>query len=622
MDMKRVNLAVVAKSSTPGADNARDMVMINKLSQRELAPEEVFTFRLHTCDNDVDRDTDAFTIDALVELSAFLDGKTILSDHAHRTENQVARIYRTDVEDIPGGATKTGDQLVRLVAHCYMPRTEANKEFITSIEAGIRKEASIGCSVSAYLCSICGKNQLEAPCGHRKGQQYDGKLCYHKLAGITDAYEVSFVAVPAQRRAGVIKSYIPNNSYRKGDKLMGIEFLQEKIKGLTAQIAEKKAQMEGAQDIAIYKSLSTEVAEMENDRDSFKQMVADMLNVHDGISTEKEFQPLMALKTSGKPDEDAGDDDPTNAMAYRKAFKAFVQAGTPIPADVCKANANTLTSDVGSAIPTVLVDRIIEKMETIGMILPMVTKTSYAAGVNIPTSTVKPVATWVLEGSGSDRQKKTTGVITFTNHKLRCEISMSMEVSVMALSAFEASFVRQVSEAMVKAQEQSILNGDGTSRPKGILTETPATGQALTATVLDYKLLVDAEAALPQAYENGAVWSMTKKTFMGFVGMVDDQKQPIARVNYGIAGAPERTLLGRSVVLCGDYMDSFSATLEAGTVFAFLYNYSDYILNTIYDMGVTRKQDWDTEDMLTKAVMSVDGRSVDNGSLVTIAMGA
>ena len=31
-------------------------------------------------------------------------------------------------------------------------------------------------------------------------------------------------------------------------------------------------------------------------------------------------------------------------------------------------------------------------------------------------------------------------------------------------------------------------------------------------------------------------------------------------------------------------------------------------MNTIYDMGVQRKQDWDTEDMLTKAVMSVDGK--------------
>lgn len=307
----------------------------------------------------------------------------------------------------------------------------------------------------------------------------------------------------------------------------------------------------------------------------------------------------------------------TEEMEYRKAFQQFVTRGTPIPAEL-RADENTLTTDIASAIPTVLVNRIVEQLESTGMILPLVTRTSFAAGINIPTSSVKPVATWVLEGASSDRQKKTTGTITFSKFKLRCEISMSMESSTMAISAFEAAFVRQVVEAMVKAQEQAIISGNGTTQPKGILTETPATGQSLDVVSPEYKTLVDAEAVLPQAYEEGAVWCMTKKTFMSFVGMVDDQKQPIARINYGIGGKPERTLLGRTVVLCGDYMDSYSTTLTAGKIFAFLFNFKDYALNTVYDMGVQRKQDWDTEDMLTKAVMSVDGKVIDKNSLVVL----
>ena len=110
---------------------------------------------------------------------------------------------------------------------------------------------------------------------------------------------------------------------------------------------------------------------------------------------------------------------------------------------------------------------------------------------------------------------------------------------------------------------------------------------------------------------------MTKKTFMGFVGMVDDNKQPIARVSYGIGGKPERTLLGRTVVL-NDYMTSYAATVVADTVVAFLFNPKDYVLNTNYNMGIQKKQDWNTEDMLTKAVMAVDGKVVDKNSLVTV----
>lgn len=313
-------------------------------------------------------------------------------------------------------------------------------------------------------------------------------------------------------------------------------------------------------------------------------------------------------------------------MEYRKAFQQFVTRGTPIPAEL-RTNEVTATTDLTTAIPSVLVNQIVEKLESTGMILPLVTKTSFPAGMSIPTSSVKPVATWVAEGASSDKQKKeVTTAITFTHFKLRCEIAMTQEASVMAISAFEAAFVRQVTEAMVKALEDAIINGayasGGTTLvgPKGILSETVVPGQNVDVAAtagLTYQTLIDAEAKLPLAYEEGAVWFMTKKTFMAFVGMVDDNGQPIARINYGIGGKPERTLLGRSVVL-NEYMDSYASTVTNDTVVAFLFNPKDYVLNTNYNMGIQRKQDWDTEDYLTKAVMAVDGKVVDKNSLVTV----
>ena len=309
-------------------------------------------------------------------------------------------------------------------------------------------------------------------------------------------------------------------------------------------------------------------------------------------------------------------------LEYRNAFMAHVTRGTTIPAEYRTA-ASSKTTDVPAVIPTTIVNRIVEKMESIGMILPLVTRTNYKTAVAIPTSTVKPIATWVGEGAGSDRQKKTTGdSIMFGNFKLRCEIGWSMEVDVMALSVFESTFVRQVSEAMVKAIESKIISTDaGAANPKGILAETPATGQAITAKAFDYKKLTEMESALPQAYEGGAVWCMSKKTFLSFISMVDAQGQPIARTNYGISGRPERILLGRNVVLCGDYLPSFD-TAKEGEIVAFIFKFDDYALNTLYDMGIQRRQDWDTEDMQIKAVTSVDGKVVDKNSLVTLAKAA
>lgn len=334
------------------------------------------------------------------------------------------------------------------------------------------------------------------------------------------------------------------------------------------------------------------------------------------------FNPAATVATAQMNQAQARNEgeDPTESVEYRTAFMNLVIKSAPIPAEL-RADESTTTTDAATVIPTNLVNQIIEKMDNVGMILPLVTRTSYAGGVTIPTSTVKPVATWVNEGASSDRQKKSTGSISFTYHKLRCEISMSMEVGTMALSAFEAKFVENVSKAMVKAIEAAIISGNGTSQPKGILSETAETGQALevaSAGTLDYKLLCDAEGAIPEEHEGTARWCMSKKTFMSFLSMTDDSGQPIARVNYGVGGRPERTLLGREVVLASAYMPNYTETVENDTVFAFIFDFGDYVLNTIYDMGISRKQDWDTEDLLTKAVMSVDGKVVNKGSLVTL----
>ena len=411
--------------------------------------------------------------------------------------------------------------------------------------------------------------------------------------------------------------------------------MKKKLLDLLAKKNTRKAEIvakaEKTESVEELRSLNTELDTLNEEIRSLQEMIDNMPDDESGDQGKEEGQEertkAINSKVPGivKSGIEVRKEKDEEKLEYRKAFQQFVTRGVPIPAEL-RNDEVTKTTDLAAAIPVPLANRIIETLESTGMILPLVTKSAFPAGVKIPTSSVKPVATWVNEGAGSDKQKKTVAAsIDFTHYKLRCEIAMTQEAAVMALPAFETVFVRQVSEAMTKAIESAIIKGAWNSGgntsvgPKGILDETPPTGQALTAKKIDYELLVNAEAALPQAYEANARWCMTKKTFMAFVGMTDAEGQPIARINYGIGGRPERTLLGREVVLCGDYMDSFSASLEKEKIFAFLFNFSDYVLNTNYDLGVQRKQDWDTEDWLTKAVMACDGKVIDTGSLVTIA---
>lgn len=301
---------------------------------------------------------------------------------------------------------------------------------------------------------------------------------------------------------------------------------------------------------------------------------------------------------------------------YRQAFMNYVCRGEKIPKEF-RNDEVTATTDIGALVPSVTLNKIIEKLEAYGMILPLVTRTAYKTGLSIPTSNVKPEATWVAEGAGSDKQKKTlSGTITFSHFKLRCAVAVTLETENMAYSAFETTLVNNVVEAMAKALEKAIISGTGVGQPTGILKED-AKGTKIEVSKIDYKTLVNAEAELPMEYESGAVWCMTKKTFMAFIGMTDTNGQPIARVNYGFGGKAERSLLGRTVVLT-NYLENFSDTLEAGKTFAFLYNFADYTLNTNFQVGMKTYEDNDTDDIIRKSIMVCDGKPVIYDSLVKL----
>ncbi|MCI0767864.1 phage major capsid protein [Bacillus sp. TL12] len=386
------------------------------------------------------------------------------------------------------------------------------------------------------------------------------------------------------------------------------------------EILQRKAEIRtalegtGEVDLAALETELRELSEEQNGIETRQRLLQEASAINEGGAPETRTIQTFNTDPQGEQREFG-----TDSLEYRNAFMNYVLRGEAIPAEI-RANAITKTGDVGSVIPQTVLNQIIEKIEAVGMILPLVTRTAIKGGVSIPTSSVKPVATWVAEGAGSDTQKKTTGSITFNYYKLRCAVAVSLEVDTMALSVFESTLINNVVEAMTKAIEQSIINGTGSGQPKGILTETPVAGQSLDIAKIEYKTLVDAEAALPLEYEDGAVWCMTKKTFMSYAGMVDANGQPIARVNYGINGKTERVLLGRQVVLC-NYIDSFS-TAVVGKPFAFLFNFSDYILNTNYQMGVKKYEDNLTDDMVTKAIMVVDGKAVNVNSLVVLKKAA
>ena len=193
-----------------------DLKKINKYTLSPVSAEDVFIFKATIADNEQDdRNHMPFNLKALQDLRKLYPGKTMLKDHMRVADNQIARVYDTELVQDANKQTELGELHTELVAKIYMIKTDSNKDLIAEIIGGIKKEVSTSTVPEKMVCNICGVDNMKDYCRHWPGREYDvadntGKSakrrCKMLLHGAKEAYELSFVAVPAQPRAGTHKS--------------------------------------------------------------------------------------------------------------------------------------------------------------------------------------------------------------------------------------------------------------------------------------------------------------------------------------------------------------------------------------------------------------------------------
>lgn len=193
-----------------------DLKKINKYTLSPVKAEDVFIFKATIADNEQDdRNYMPFNLKALQDLKKLYPGKTMLKDHDRVADNQIARIFDTELVQNANKQTDLGELYTELVAKIYMIKTDSNKDLIAEIVGGIKKEVSTSTVPEKMICNICGVDNMKDYCRHYPGREYDvsdssgkssKKRCKMLLHGAKDAHELSFVAVPAQPRAMTHKS--------------------------------------------------------------------------------------------------------------------------------------------------------------------------------------------------------------------------------------------------------------------------------------------------------------------------------------------------------------------------------------------------------------------------------
>lgn len=270
------------------------LTQLNTFTRRELTADEVYIFRVRLCDNDIDRDGERFSLEALREMKDLFVGKTGIFDHDPSGEKQSARIFQTELVTDNEKKTLAGEEYTSLCAYAYMVKTSGNEDLIREIDGGIKKEVSVSVSAGSKTCSICGKEKRISPCTHINGEEYGGKLCHTVLSQITDAYEWSFVAVPAQRNAGVTKHYCENNiSSETTRESSQIEFYKKLLSDVEDRTRREVMQLQFCIGGAVGKAFSRITSKMD---------LKELLEFKDELMDAQEKMPSSQLSFALKAD--------------------------------------------------------------------------------------------------------------------------------------------------------------------------------------------------------------------------------------------------------------------------------------------------------------------------------
>lgn len=221
----------IIKSLNIGSD---DLNLINQHTMEPLKSEDVFVFQLAISNNRMDRDYEKISKASLENMIELFKGRTMIKDHDWKSDNQVARIYDVEIKTTDE-VLEDGENYSELIAKVYMLNSDVNQHLISEIKAGIKKECSIGFGISGAICSICGVDNTKVACQHWWGKEYEGNLCFFTLI-VKDAYEVSFVAVPANKDAGTTKDYGQNKTQVDSSHRSDIDKLDLELKIAEAEL--------------------------------------------------------------------------------------------------------------------------------------------------------------------------------------------------------------------------------------------------------------------------------------------------------------------------------------------------------------------------------------------------
>ena len=345
---------------------------------------------------------------------------------------------------------------------------------------------------------------------------------------------------------------------------MNPEQLEARLAELTEETSEEK------RDALDNDALEARIEEME--------AIKAELEARKAAAAEEARKAEEAAQMSGKPiiEEREETKMEKNSVEYRDLWIKHLQGR--LNEEEARAYA---AADANNAVPTIVSDKMFEKMKKLAPMLSEITLLRVAGNVKFVTEGVRNSAAKHTENSAVTPAADTIVNVTLGGFEFMKVIQISRTAALMSVGAFENWLVEMLAGDIARAIDDYIIND--ASNGIAALTYTTGTNQILDTATTGYKYsdICDLIALLPAAYDAEAKFLVNKKTLYGQIAqIVDSAKHPIFvpdTVN-GIGG----TLMGYPVVV-DDYVSTANNALYLG-------KWTDVVGNLPEDISVDRDE--------------------------------
>ena len=386
------------------------------------------------------------------------------------------------------------------------------------------------------------------------------------------------------------------------------------VRAINAQLEELNAEIEETRE---------EIAAIDEETRSFQPVTAS--------ATIPEGAKLVNGSTVASFNQPAADQrkkgNVLESVEYRSAFMKYVQSGTET-----RDGEVIVTKDTAPAIPLTIMNEVINTVrERYGNLYNKVRKTSMKGGVEYPIGALKATFKWINEATVSPRQKlDPLAKVSFFAHTAEIRIAQSFLSQILTMEAFEAEIARVIAIAYLQAMDEGIVKGTGNGQMLGILNDPRvlATGNVVEMSAADIgdwtKWRKNFFSKLPLGYRAGEFIFPLSTVESYLETMADNNNNPVFRqatgleVNDGDAMNPNGRFFGRDISLVEpDILPDFD-TAAVGDVVGIFWQPEEYAINENFGFTMRRYFDDETNEWVDKALVVVDGKTLNPEGFVLI----